>query len=103
MTSAPETTAPALARARRMPDFFIVGHPKSGTTALYEMLRAHPQIYMPVKEPWFFSPELRARSGSPAGQPDTLDEYLALYDGAGPEQIVGEASPSYLRSQIAAG
>ena len=28
-----------------MPDFFIVGHPKSGTTALYEMLRRHPQIY----------------------------------------------------------
>ena len=31
----------------RVPDFFIVGHAKCGTTALYEMLRAHPQIYMP--------------------------------------------------------
>jgi Sulfotransferase domain len=102
MTTSTEASADARRGRERVPDFFIVGHPKSGTTALYEMLRAHPQIYMPVKEPWFFSPELRARSGSPAGQPDTLDEYLALYDGAGPGQIVGEASPSYLRSQIAA-
>ena len=36
----------------RVPDFFIVGHAKSGTTALYEMLRQHPQIFMPAsKEP----------------------------------------------------
>ena len=34
-------------RELRLPDFFIVGHPKCGTTALYEMLRRHPQIYMP--------------------------------------------------------
>ncbi len=41
----------------RVPDFFIVGHPKCGTTALYEMLRRHPQIFMPdIKEPWFFAP-----------------------------------------------
>jgi len=32
---------------RRIPDFFIIGHHKSGTTALYEMLRRHPQIYLP--------------------------------------------------------
>ena len=43
---------------RRVPDFFIVGHAKSGTTALYEMLRAHPQIFMPdLKEPKFFAYE----------------------------------------------
>ena len=41
----------------RVPDFFIVGNPKSGTTALYEMLRGHPQIHMPVKETWFFAPD----------------------------------------------
>ncbi len=42
----------------RVPDFFIVGNPKSGTTALYEMLRRHPQIFMPtLKEPHFFAAE----------------------------------------------
>ena len=42
-----ELAAVAARAQRRAPDFFIVGQPKSGTTALYEMLRSHPQLYMP--------------------------------------------------------
>jgi Sulfotransferase domain len=89
----------------RVPDFFIVGHPKCGTTALYEMLRRHPQIYMPdVKEPWFFASELHTRTPPrPQGTPTTLEEYLVLFDGAQPEQRLGEASPHYLWSHTAAG
>jgi hypothetical protein len=94
---------------RRVPDFFIVGHPKSGTTALYHMLVRHPQVYMPVKEPRFFAPELRSRLVRsrlsrllPSELPDTLEDYLALFAGASAEQRVGEASPSYLRSSVAA-
>jgi Sulfotransferase family len=104
MTASAEASSAVDAAHRRIPDFFIVGHPKSGTTALYEMLRVHPQIHMPVKEPWFFAPELRYRSRAraPAHQPDALDAYLALYAGARPEQLVGEATPSYLRSRSAA-
>ena len=66
---------------RRPPDFFIVGQPKSGTTALYEMLRRHPQIFMPEnKEPWFFAEELHERTPPrPGGTPETLAEYLALF------------------------
>ncbi|HTB71289.1 MAG TPA: sulfotransferase [Solirubrobacteraceae bacterium] len=88
----------------RMPDFFIVGSPKSGTTALYEMLRRHPQIYMPdCKEPWFFAEELRERTPPrPEGVPATLAEYRALFDAAAPEQRVGEASAMYLWSRTAA-
>ncbi|MGD0452052.1 MAG: sulfotransferase [Solirubrobacteraceae bacterium] len=88
----------------RVPDFFIVGHPKSGTTALYEMLRRHPQIYMPDgKEPWFFADELHERTPPrPGGTPNTLEEYLALFAAARPEQRVGEASPFYLWSHTAA-
>jgi hypothetical protein len=94
---------------RRLPDFFIVGHPKSGTTALYEMLRAHPQVFMPdVKEPRFFATDLRSRfqprDASPGLElPRTLDEYLDLFAAAAPGQVLGEASPSYLRSAVAAG
>jgi hypothetical protein len=85
---------------RRVPDFFIVGHPKCGTTALYEMLRRQPRIFMPsLKEPHFMASELGARRG---GVPRTLDEYLALFAEAGPEQLLGEASPSYLNSHSAA-
>jgi Sulfotransferase family len=87
----------------RLPDFVVVGHSKSGTTALYHMLRSHPQIYMPMKETWFFVPELHSRFRSADGpRPDTLEEYTALFGAAGPEQRAGEASPSYLRSHTAA-
>jgi hypothetical protein len=86
-----------------IPDFFIVGHPKSGTTALYEMLRRHPQIYMPdLKETRYFAPELHPGAAEHAGYPRTRDEYLALFAPARPEQHAGEASPSYLRSRGAA-
>jgi len=90
---------------QRIPDFFIVGHAKSGTTALYEMLRPHPQIFMPdEKEPWFFSTDMRARFQPRIGgaAPETLQEYLALFAPAGPGQKAGEASSSYLWSRTAA-
>jgi len=105
MTASAEMPAIARAPGERVPDFFIVGHPKSGTTALHAMLRAHPQIFMPeLKESWFFVPELRARPqpGRTVKRPDTLEEYLALFDSAAPGQRVGEATPSYLRSRHAA-
>jgi hypothetical protein len=92
------------------PDFFIVGHQKCGTTALYEMLRGHPQIFMPtLKEPRFFAADLRSRlraedAARPAENrlPYTLDAYLELFAGASERQLAGEASPQYLRSRAAA-
>ncbi len=94
-----------VAAGTRIPDFFVVGHAKSGTTALYSMLRAHPQIFMPeVKEPGYFVPELRSphrREASPR-HPDTLEGYLALFAAAEPGQLAGEATPWYLFSRDAA-
>jgi hypothetical protein len=89
---------------QRVPDFFIVGQPKSGTTAMYEMLKGHPQIYMPDrKEPRFFATEMYFRDPPrPGGTPATLDEYLSWFDAARPEQLVAEASPWYLWSRTAA-
>jgi hypothetical protein len=88
-----------------VPDFFIVGHHKSGTTALYEMLRAHPQIFMPrLKEPRFLASDVRARFRQPREPPlpQTLGEYLSLFAAAEPGQRVGEASAVYLWSHTAA-
>jgi hypothetical protein len=81
-----------------------VGHPKSGTTALHQMLQRHPQVYMPMKEPRFFAQELRSRLSrlGPRRAPESLDDYLRLFAGAAPGQLAGEASPSYLRSLEAA-
>jgi Sulfotransferase domain len=105
MTTSSESVAEEQRSPLRTPDFFIVGHAKSGTTALYEMLRPHPQIYMPdAKEPWFFSTDMKPRFvPRRAGRgPQTLDEYLSLFTPATPEQCAGEASSSYLWSRTAA-
>jgi hypothetical protein len=90
-----------------MPDFFIVGHEKCGTTALFKMLKSHPQIFMPEhKEPRFFSSDLRAPEAENRNRggihPRTLEDYLALFAPALPGQVVGEASPQYIRSPGAA-
>jgi len=57
-----------------------------------------------LKEPRFFAADLRFQfEEQPSNYlPKTYDEYLALFDAATPEQRVGEASPSYLKSHIAA-
>ncbi len=91
-----------------MPEFFIVGSPKTGTTSLYQTLRSHPQIFMPaLKEPRFLATDMRPRAGfahdqRELGYPDTLEDYLALFDGAAPDQRAGEASTFYLWSRTAA-
>jgi hypothetical protein len=92
----------------RVPDFFIVGAPKCGTTALHKTLRLHPQIYMPqLKEPRFLASDMRPRAEyadgpREVGYPKTFEEYLALFDAATREQRVGEATTTYLWSRTAA-
>ena len=82
----------------RLPDFFIAGAPKCGTTALYAYLRGHPQVFMPgKKEPHFFGTDLDA----PYFVRDAA-AYEALFTGARPDQRVGEASVWYLYSTRAA-
>ena len=80
------------------PSFFIVGAPKCGTTALYEYLRPHPNIFMPeIKEPHFFARDLGTYP-----RVKTLDDYLALFAPAtGRHLQLGEASVYYLRSTVA--
>jgi hypothetical protein len=87
-----------------IPDFFVVGHPKCGTTALHQMLKAHPEIYLPDrKEPWFLAEELHERTPPrPEGTPRTLSEYAAWFSGARPGQAVGDATAFYLWSRTAA-
>ncbi len=92
----------ARASGDRLPDFFIVGHAKCGTTALYETLRGHPKIYMPgLKEPHFLARDPRYSAGS-SKRPDTVESYVALFEAAEPGQRAGEASTTYLRSPEAA-
>lgn len=80
------------------PNFFIVGAPKCGTTALYEYLRPHPSIFMPrVKEPHFFAKDLGTYP-----RIKTLEEYAGIFAESSEKHLrVGEASVYYLRSSIA--
>jgi hypothetical protein len=80
-----------------IPNLFIVGAPKCGTTAWYEYLRQHPAIYFPdEKEPHYFATDLPGfrTAKSEAG-------YLALYSNAG-EPVLGDASVFHLYSSTAA-
>jgi hypothetical protein len=80
------------------PNFFLVGAPKCGTSALFEHLGRHPQIFVPaLKEPHFFGADqefLKSRR-------ITLDEYLALFRDAGEAVKVGDGSTNYLYSRTA--
>ena len=80
------------------PNFFIVGAPKCGTTALYEYLRPHPNIFMPrLKEPHYFATDLGTYPFI-----KTLEDYTRLFADAGEQHLsVGEASVYYLRSSTA--
>ena len=95
-----------------LPDFAIGGAAKAGTTWLYAMLSANPQLFLsPVKEPRYFAvAEGQAPPFVGPGDEGLLRElvserraYEGLYDGATDGQLLGEASPDYLyRAAVAA-
>jgi sulfotransferase family protein len=86
-----------------LPNLFIVGAPKSGTTSLYEWLRDHPDVYMsPFKEPCYFARDLAwETSGYYLRYGVDRDRYLALFAGANGATRVAEASTRYLYSHDA--
>jgi hypothetical protein len=82
-----------------LPNFLIIGAPRSGTTHLYRGLRQHPAIFMSdFKEPMFFAYEGEDRPGSITNRA----AYETLFHGSEPYPAVGEASTLYLYSPNAA-
>lgn len=82
----------------KLPNFFIVGAPKCGTTALALYLGQHEDIFMcSPKEPHYFAEDFpKHRSVA------CWDDYLALFAHAqDAHRAVGEASATYLRSEVA--
>jgi len=81
-----------------IPNFFIIGAPKCGTTALSEYLKENPNVFMSTpKEPKYFDLDL--------SYPVKIDKeaYLDLFSKADPSvhKAIGEGSTSYLFSQRA--
>ncbi|MEJ2163891.1 MAG: glycosyltransferase [Desulfobacterales bacterium] len=77
----------------QLPNFFIVGAAKAGTTSLWRYLIQHPEIFMPsdimYKEPAYFSDIKGIRS---------LHQYAALFSSSSTKKMIGEASTAYLTS-----
>ena len=116
-----------VAGVRTLPNFFVVGVPKAGTTSLYHYLDQHPQIYMsPIKEPTYFADELRPehfgeemRHGEQrarqslrqyldgpmtsrgSGLVTDWTDYLKLFRNVHGQTAIGEASVTYLWSPSA--
>ena len=92
----------------RKPNLFLVGQPKSGTTALHSFLGQHPDIYMSeLKAPYFFCKDFHEESDNYHKSKlfyDIRDEgdYLQLFSGASSEKIVGESSDHSIYSKVAA-
>jgi hypothetical protein len=90
------------------PNLFIVGQPKTGTTALHQFLGQHPEIYMSsIKEPHFFCADFHLESDRAYGKQRFFDfrsesAYLQLFSKAKNVKVAGESSTNYLYSQVAA-
>jgi hypothetical protein len=92
-----------------LPDFFIAGAPKAGTTALHSALARHPALYLsPVKEPKFFLTDGPPPTEGGPGDAKTYrehiwrrEDYEALFDPAPAGALKGESTPFYLYSAAA--
>ncbi|MGC4036023.1 MAG: sulfotransferase [Chitinophagaceae bacterium] len=78
------------------PNFFIVGAPKCGTTAINDYLAQHPDIFMAPKELHFFGLDLKVRTRI------AESEYLTFFESGVDKKVRGEASVWYLFSKTAA-
>ena len=71
-----------------LPNFMCIGAAKSGTTTLYDILRQHPDIFLPsFKEPHFFDITENYNKG--------LDWYRKNYYSKTNKQTIGDFTPSY--------
>lgn len=76
-----------------LPNFFIIGAAKAGTTSLHYYLDLHPEVQMStVKETHFFSGPAEGRPYE-LGRVERREDYEALFDAGAPAR--GEACPSY--------
>lgn len=87
-----------------MPDFLLIGAPKTGSTALHVALSRHPQLFLsPVKEPKYFLTDGPPPAKGGPGDARTYRrhvwrraDYEALFADAPPGTLKGESTTLYL-------
>ncbi len=78
-----------------LPNFFVIGAAKCGTTSLYELLGTHPDIFFPeLKEPQFFSHDALFAEG--------VARYARHFEAGRGFAARGDATPHYLAFEKAA-
>ncbi|MCW2838146.1 MAG: putative sulfotransferase [Marmoricola sp.] len=96
--------------SRRPPDFFLIGAPKAGTSALHSALAAHPHLFMSrTKEPKYYMcgdsppPAYRGPGDAHSNQEWIWqrDRYLDLFASAPEGSLRGESTPFYLYNRDA--
>lgn len=109
-----------------LPNFFVVGAAKSGTSSIATYLDAHPDVYVsPIKEPHYFSDDIRLNECNAKyrrriafdiaayfhqenliplhiAHIENSAQYLALFREVRNESAIGELSTGYLYSSNAA-
>ena len=79
-----------------VPNTYIIGAPKCGTTSLVAYLKAHPDIFIPdIKEPFFWSQDIDQSFSV------SKEKYLSFYVDSKDYQISIDASTSYCWSEKA--
>lgn len=93
-----------MASESNRPNFFIVGAPKTGTTALCQYLGDREDVFLSnPKEPFYWCSDF-PKSKKLHGMVN-LDAYLKLFDNADPDRhtAIGEGSTTYMQSRVAIG
>jgi hypothetical protein len=92
-----------------LPDFFVIGAPKAGTTALHVALDRHPQLFMSrVKEPKHFLTDGPPPTRGGPGDARTFRQYVwrrsdyeQLFQDRPQGALAGESTPFYLSQRAA--
>jgi len=93
---------------RPVPNLFVIGAMKSGTTYLAAQLSGHPQILIcaPEEPSYFVDPEVLREIWPHMWKREfwrSEDSYLRLFEHAGGAAVIGEASTNYTKLPQIAG
>ena len=88
--------------SRPRPNLFLVGAPKSGTTALATYLGEHPDVFMAPWELNYFGTDLNFLTVTGMPSRIRLEDYLSTFSSHGGERYRGDHSVFYLYSCEAA-